>query len=39
LPPETVFHIRKGSVEPARMTDAAERQADGTLIYPSEAPA
>jgi uncharacterized protein (DUF488 family) len=37
---ETVCHILgKGHVEPARMTDAAQPQADGTLIYPHEGPA
>jgi uncharacterized protein (DUF488 family) len=37
---ETVFHILgKSHVEPARMTDAAQQQADGTLIYPPEASA
>jgi uncharacterized protein (DUF488 family) len=37
---ETVFHILgKGHIGPARMTEAAERHPDGTLIYPREAPA
>ena len=35
---ETVFHILgKHRIEPARMTDAAEAAADGSLIYPAAA--
>jgi uncharacterized protein (DUF488 family) len=36
---EEVFHILgPGHIEPARLTEAAKLQADGTLTYPAEAP-
>ena len=35
---ETVFHIvGKGRIEPARMTESARPEANGTLVYPANA--